>query len=406
MKTIKTIASILALACITFTSCEDEPTTDESKSDLKSIELTDGELIVSKQNSQFAWNMFDCVNAQEGNTIVSPLSASFAMCMTANGANGKTRDEIYRAFGFENCNNDDVNSYMQKLSNKLMYLDSKTTVAIANSLWYNKSYNIYDSYIATLKTNYNAEVKLLGTNAVDDINNWCSKNTKGYIKNLLNPGDISELTVSVLVNALYFHGEWKDKFDKAKTSKGFFFTADNDISEIDFMNGQKEIEQVKTETFTMASLDFGNSAFVARFILPNTDKSFSDCISEIKSIGWAEITKNHIKGECSLKIPKFTINNRLDMTPIYQQMSIESAFNYGADFSNMSSNYIAITNAFQSNYFEINEDGAKAASASNTTGDLMAMGDLTPVILNHPFIFALTERSTGAILFIGKIEKL
>ena len=133
---------MITLTCFTWTSCEDEPSANESNN-LKSIELTEAELEVSKQNSQFAWDMFSHTTAMDGNTIVSPLSASFAMCMTANGTNGETRDEIYRAFGFENCNNDDVNSYMQKLSNKLMYLDSKTTIAIANSLWYNKSYQFH-----------------------------------------------------------------------------------------------------------------------------------------------------------------------------------------------------------------------------------------------------------------------
>ena len=93
------------------------------------------------------------------------------------------------------------------------------------------------------------------------------------------------------------------------------------------------------------------------------------------------------------------------MKPIYQEMGIISAFNSSADFSNMSTYpFPLITSASQSNYFEIDEDGATAASASSTvTGDLMDLGWFT---LNRPFIFALTERSTGAILFIGKIEKL
>ncbi len=405
MKTIKYIAPILALACISFTSCEDEPDGGNT-SELKTIELTEGELVIAKQNNQFAWNMFSYANAVEGNTIVSPLSASYAVCMTADGANGETRDEIYRAFGFENCNSDDINGYMQKLSSQLMSLDSKTTLAIANSLWYNEKYDIYDSYISNLKTYYDAEVKLLGPNAVNDINNWCSKKTKGLIKKLLYQEDIPTDIAAILINALYFKGEWKEKFDKKDSFKGDFYTIDNTTSKVDFMSGKKSAGYTEAETFTMASLDFGNRSFSARFILPNEDKTLNDCIEEIKTTGWEQITKGHTYyAKYSLNIPKFTITNNIDMKPIYQEMGITSAFDSSADFSNMSPvKTLAITSASQSNYFEIDEDGATAASTSSTvTGDLLA---IAPFSLNRPFIFALTEQSTGAILFIGKIEKL
>lgn len=399
------ISITLILACITFTSCEDEPN-GGGTSELKSINLTEGELVVAKQNNQFAWDIFSHVNAEEGNTIVSPLSATFAMCMTANGANGATREEIYKAFGFENCNSDDVNSYMQKLSTQLMSLDPKTTVAIANSLWHNKSYNIFDSYISSLESNYDAEVKPLGTNAVDDINNWCSKKTNGYINNLLEPGDVSELTAFVLANALYFNGEWNEKFDKKDTFKGNFYSSDNNTSVVEFMSGDKNIGYKTANTFTMASLYFGNKSFIAQFILPNKGKSFKDCINEIKTSGWEEISYKNSITEVTVEIPKFTLKKRLEMTSLYQQMGITSAFDRNlADFSNMSTNLTSISNAYQSNYFKVDENGATATSASNVTGGYLANG-IPPFILNRPFIFALTERSTGAILFIGKIEKL
>lgn len=397
------VLMVIPFMCV---SCEDGPSTDKPTADLKSIELTDAELVVSKQNSQFAWDMFSHTTAMDGNTIVSPLSATYAMCMTANGTNGETRDEIYRAFGFENCNNDDVNSYMQKLSNKLMYLDSKTTIAIANSLWYNKSYNIYEDYISNLQTNYNADVLSFDVdNAINQINNWCSKNTKGYIKDLLNPGDVSDFTASVLVNALYFNGEWKDKFNKNDTFKGPFYSIDNNTSTVDFMSGEKNVGRITSESFTMVSIDFGNGAYSTQFILPNEGKTFNDCIAEIKAIGWEYFTKYITITDVTVKIPKFTLKKRVDMMPIYQQMGIELAFKQSADFSNMTSYNCYISSAYQSNYFEIDEEGAKATSASNTGDNMMANG-IPPFTLNRPFIFALTERSTGAILFIGKVEKL
>ena len=408
MKTRLFSVLLLSLACFTFTSCDDEPNNGTS-SEVKSINLTEGELIIAKQNNQFAWNMFSHIIDEKGNTIVSPLSASFAMCMAADGANGETRNEIYRALGFENSNSADVNGYMHKLSTQLMSLDPKTTVSIANSLWYNKSYNILDSYISSLNTSYNAEVfPLNSTNPVDKINNWCSKKTNGYIKNILSPSDITSHTTIVLINTLFFNSQWKDKFDKKDTFKDNFYSSDGNTSNIDFMSGIKMSLYTIAETFTMASLDFGNGSYAIKFILPNQDKTFNDCITEIKTTGWNKILHRNTTGKrMDLKIPKFTIENRFEMKSIYQKMGIELAFNYEyADFSNMcSTENTGITNAFQSNFFEIDEKGATASSASSIIyGD----GSLItpPFVLDRPFIFALTERSTGAILFIGKIEKL
>lgn len=399
---------MLTLACLAFTSCDDDAP-GGSQAELKTITLSRGEEEVSKQNNAFAWNMFGNIANESGNTTVSPLSASFAMCMTANGANGATRDEIFQAFGFENCDSADVSSFMQKLSNQLMPLDSKATVSIANSLWHNESYNILNGFIAGLQINYDAEVIPLNVaNAAEEINKWCSDKTNGYINDLMPAGSVSVNTAAVLVNTLCFKGEWADKFDKKDTYRGFFHSADNEMSTVDFMSGKKKVIYTEATNFTMVSLDFGNGAFSVRFILPNTGNTFNDCINEIKTTGWEEIISGGYITDTTVKIPKFTLQNRLDMKPIYKQMGIKLAFNHDlGDFSNMSPvNGLAITDAYQSNYFKIDEEGATATSASNVIiGDLIA-NLMSPFVLDRPFIFTLSERSSGAILFIGKIEKL
>lgn len=418
MKTRLFSVLLLSLACFTFTSCDDEPNNGTS-SEVKSINLTEGELIIAKQNNQFAWNMFSHIIDEKGNTIVSPLSATYAMCMTANGANGATRDEIYKALGFEGFNNEDVNNYLHKLTTQLTSLDSKTTLHIANSLWHNSSYQILNEYISSTKTYYDADVMPLDIyNAVNQVNDWCSTKTNGLINDLLKPNQVDEFTAAVLVNAMYFDSQWKTKFNKKDTYKSKFYCADNSTPTVEYMSGKQDFKYFQTLTFSMISLDFGNGAFALKLIRPNNNYTangdhytfdeyytFDDCINEIKTTGWNEILKNGYSEDGTINIPKFSFKNYLDMKPIYQEMGIISAFNSSADFSNMSTYpFLLITSASQSNYFEIDEDGATAASASSTvTGDLMDLGLFT---LNRPFIFALTERSTGAILFIGKIEKL
>ena len=135
-----------------------------------------------------------------------------------------------------------------------------------------------------------------------------------------------------MLNALYFKGEWADKFDKKDTERGFFYSIDNSLPTVYYMTGRKKIEYVTAETFTMAGLEFGNGAYAARFLLPNKDKTFDDCINEIKTIGWESIKNNYHSGKTTIKIPKCTMKNRLDMMPIYQQMGIDRAFSLYADF--------------------------------------------------------------------------
>ena len=402
MKMIKPIALTLALVSVAFTSCED---VDSPSNELRPIELSRGEADVAKQNCDFAWDMFSHVNKTSGNAIVSPLSATYALCMAAEGANGTTRDEIYQALGFENCNNEDVNNYLHKLTTQLTSLDSKTTLHIANSLWHNKEYLFLNEYITNLKTYYNADVKPLGTNAVKEINNWCSKKTNGYIKNILQPNDITSLTASVLVNALYFNSEWKDKFNKDNTFKALFYSY-NDNTQVEYMSGSKYSNYVIAETFTMASLKLGNCAYSVSFILPNTNNTFDECINEIKTKGWNEISNNYQSAKIHFNIPKFILEKNLDLKDVFNKMGIKQAFS-NADFSNMTEKYenLIIYQSVQSNCFKIDEDGATAASISSN----LMIGEGSPIppfILNRPFLFALTEQSTGTILFVGKIETL
>lgn len=129
-------------------------------------------------------------------------------------------------------------------------------------------------------------------------------------------------------------------------------------------------------------------------------------MNEIKTSGWEYIIYNFSQnGNATIKLPKFSLKMRLDMKPIYEKMGIKMAFDGNfADFSKMSPNSISMTGAFQSNYFEIDENGATAASATGTIGVMANM--LPSFTLDRPFMFALTEQSSGAILFIGKIENL
>ena len=280
------VLMVIPFMCV---SCEDGPSTDEPTADLKSIELTDAELVVSKQNSQFAWDMFSHTTAMDGNSIVSPLSASFAMCMTANGTNGETRDEIYKALGFDDFSDEDVNNYLHKLTTQLSSLDSKTTLHIANSLWHNSSYQIHNEYITSTKTYYDADVMPLDIyNAATQVNDWCSTKTNGLINDLLKSNQVDKFTASILVNAMYFDGQWKNRFNKKDTYKSKFYCADNSTPTVEYMSGKQNFKYFNTLTFSMASLDFGNGAFAIRFILPNKNYTsngnyytFGDCINEI-----------------------------------------------------------------------------------------------------------------------------
>lgn len=380
----------------------------------KYITLSRAEEELAALNTDFAFRYLQVSNealASNGNMLLSPQSASFALSMLGNGAAGKTLDEILDVLGFNKFTLDEMNGYNQKLMKELGGLDNTTTMNFANSLWMDDVFNVLGGYKQAMKDAYQAEVNVLDFNqstAKDKINQWCSDKTNGRIAHFLdewNP-DVK----AMLINALYFKGKWYSQFKKDKTEEGSFTTASGESENVDYMRQTINFQYIKNEKVSVVEFPYGNYAFRMYVVLPHEGVSLDEWIKDLSSAQW-ETMLNDMKAQwLDIWLPKFRIEWKDAITGILEKMGMQKAFDKEeADFSSLSDEHFFVYDILQATYLNVDEGGTEGAAVTGNTditADLEDDKDQEKKVVefraNHPFLFIIQEESTGSVLFLGK----
>lgn len=412
MKNAVRMLALLAATGVLASSCSDS---DDAPKDntRKEITLSRAEQELAVQSTDFAFRLLQTADAEweAEQVVLSPLSASFALSMVANGAAGNTQEEILNTLGFVGFSATEMNVYNQKLVKELVKMDRTATIGIANSMWMGKSFEPYDTYRETLEDYYDAEVKSVdfaSDKTLKQINKWCSDKTHGCIPEFLK--ELNASTRLMLINALYFKGEWADSFDKDLTKDGDFHAATG-RQKVSYMRRTADYRYTANDRFAVAEFPYGNEAFSFTVVLPNEGVGVSECLSALDADEWASVQSEMTKRELNVRLPKFELEGENDLIPLLKKLGIQDAFAGAADFSNLSKDPLFISMVKQATYFRVDEEGAEAAAVTNVGFDLLAPGPgYEPTVINfhvdRPFLFFLTEKSTGTILFMGKIEKI
>lgn len=382
--------------------------------------MTKTETELASQGTDFAFRFFRAVDKslQENEGLsqeerdeplfVSPLSASFALSMLANGADGETLQELTDVLGFSGYSLEEVNAYYKKLAKELPKQDKESRLALANSLWLDTQFDALATYKGVLTENYDAEVRQVDmATAVDDINNWCSQKTNGLIPKILK-GNEAGLSM-LLLNALYFKGEWDEPFDEEDTQEDVFTNADGTESRTAFMNKEDWLRYAQNDLFGMVSLPYGNGAFSLQVLLPHEGVALADCMEALNGNAWTDLLNEMNFTEVNLKLPKLKTDRILDdLRPALEAMGVKKAFAEEAEFSKLSGQSLFISLVRQAVSFNMDEKGTEAAAVT-AVGGVTAAPPPSPVIDFHvqrPFLLVLTEKSTGCVLFIGKVVKM
>ena len=361
--------------------------------------------------NHFSMNFFATAYEElssDENIVLSPLSLNMALAMVWNGANGETRQGIQQAMGMQNYSQAEVNSYFLNLRNDLITADPNVKLTLANSIWYDNGFPVKNDFIAANKDYYDAEVNEIdfrAPEAPDQINQWCSDNTNGLIKEMITeiPSDV----MMYLINALYFKGLWTDScgFDSEYTHPTYFYKENGEKILIDMMSqSRKDIEYYSDNRLEMVSLPYGNGAYSMIFALPKGN--FGDMPVQLKENGYWQKCLSNLKPQIAfLSIPKFKVEYEPepDLNKILIKLGMEKAFTAFADFSGISDAGLFISQVRQKTYIEVDEKGTEAA-AITMIGMPNGEGPTYPSFYaNRPFLFVIQENTTGTALFMGKI---
>lgn len=387
--------------------------------------MSDAQREMIDRNNAFALKLFKEVSGMDSK-VISPISVTYLMGMLANGADGDTRCEIVSTIGWggtvqETAYNkngdpvqsehsisiDDINELCKGIITMSGKLDPATTINIANYVAVNKKYKLNAGFKKSVTDNYMAEVENLDFTSgktADHINSWCSKHTDKMIPKIIDNVDAD--AVSYIMNAIYFNGSWTNKFDKDMTRIENFRGYTRDMKKVNMMHQSEKFDYLDNDVYSAVRLPYGNGSFSMTVFLPNEGKAIDDMM---KSLDAEKLTRlGNYMAECvvDLKLPRFTTTLELPLNDIISKLGAPSMFTGNADFSNFADGKIMVSKMLQKAKIEVNEKGTKAAAV---TAAIMTMSAYNPeeprhvqFYANRPFVYMITERNTGAILFIGQ----
>ncbi len=357
----------------------------------------------NKAYNNFALELFKRSLSEEGkNTLISPLSAIYALGLTANGADGNTLHEMEEVFGISI---DELNEYLYSYAKKKAE-EEAGSLSIANSIWFADRFSPKSDFLQINADYYNAAAyksNFSDPKTVDEINAWVSEKTNGMIKEVIE--EISENHVMYLINALAFEDEWRFPYNSEYNVKeGEFTTESGEKVNAEFMYSDNEsyIYDENAEGFIKRYK--GKYAFAA--LLPREGMSIEDYVASLTGEKITEMLcrKESYSFDLHTALPKFETEHSVSMKEIFEDMGMIDAFApYTADFSKMGeADGLHIENIFQKTFISVCEKGTKAGAVTVVTmADEGCPMEIKQVYLNRPFVYMLIDTTTNTPFFIG-----
>ena len=344
--------------------------------------------------------------------MVSPLSASLALSMTYNGANGQTEIEFEDVLGYEGFTTEEINTVNRNIIDGLTSGNDNTTFDIANSIWYRDGFTVKQDFVDDNQTYYRAEVQSLDfndPNSVNIINNWVSDNTQEKIPTIIN--NIPAEAVMYLINALYFKSTWQYEFDPdANVMRDFYDENGTSLGEKEMMKQQADLKYYTHEdVFTSVKLPYKSGKFEMILFKPQTDKTTDDIITAMSGTAWQAWRANYAEEKVVVTMPKFKFDYKKQLKDDLITMGMPSAFEESsADFTDINSNErLFISKVLQKTFIDVNEEGSEAAAVTAVTVVLESTDNnqelATHFTLDQPFVFMITDKTTNSICFVGKV---
>ncbi len=343
-----------------------------------------------------------CKEVSNENICLSPLSAQFAMAMVANGAEGKTREEICDVMQFGDSANERCREFLDHIATK-RYWDKHSEIKIANSIWVKENFDVKQEFTETNKKYFDALVETAEFNrfAVERINNWCKENTNGKIPAILNR--FNESDRMLLINALYFKAAWNKPFSVEHTTNKKFTTEKGEDIKVPTMSARSSELFYKDDVVTIVAKRL-QPEYSMLFVLPNEDVECHEAAEHLAK-DFDTILKNMEVRDISLSLPKFTTDFGMSLKPILANLGIKRAFGNKAQFGGISDEALFISDIIQKAYINVNEKGTEAAAVTVIfSGALSSRPPKIEIVdFDRPFIYAIIKDNSNEVLFTGKV---
>ncbi len=406
---------ILGLASCGQPASASEVKSDKPRVTSPNVSIADETTLVSG-NSEFAWDLYQVVRAEDGNLFYSPYSISLALAMTYAGAKGETAKQMADTLHYDLSQaalHPAFNSLALELASRGQGAQGKDEkgfrLNIVNAIWGQKDYKFISSFLDLLAENYDAGLRVL--DFIKDpnasritINDWVSEQTEGRIKDLIPEGAITPLTRLVLTNAVYFNAAWREKFEESATQNGQFHLVNGTEVTVPMMRKTDSFGYVKSGNAVGVELPYDGNE-LSMVILTNTTGTFADFEKGLTFSRVDELINSIQYSEVRLTMPKFEFESKFGLKQTLQGMGMVLPFQDSADFTGISTQSdLHIDDVIHKAFVSVDEAGTEAAAATAVIVGTTSMPvEQAVVTLDQPFVFLIRDIQTGAIIFIGRV---
>lgn len=416
----RNILSVVVVALLLAACGSGEPDGSNSKvrllkADTPRVESPDvGKAQVAKLvggNNDFAFDLYHSEGGED-DLIFSPYSISLALSMAYAGARNETEAQMADTLHFlpQNTQHPAFNAIDQRMS-ALGEEGGKSAAVpfrlnVANAAWGQQGYRFEDAYLRTLAADYGAGLRAIDFGkpeaASEEINAWISSRTEDRIKDLVSPDVIDPTTRLVLANAVYFKASWSSRFDESHTKDGPFTPLDGGETTIPMMHQTTYLDYADGDGYQAVRLPYKGEAADMLVILP--DEGRFETVEERLNSGFlGEVDRSLDTKYVSLTMPRFDFETDLDLKERLKAMGMTRPFD-AADFSGITgAKDLYISDALHRANITVDEKGTEAAAATVLVMAESSTPQVTEMTMDRPFIFAIVERDTGTILFLGRM---
>lgn len=338
------------------------------------------------------------------NVFISPLSIFMALAMTESGAGGATKDAMRQALAIPPGLSDDQLRASSSALLKVLQAERGAELSIANGLWSDSSMPMSSDFVKRCKTSYQADVTSLDFQkpaaAANEIEKWVEDKTHGKISGLISPDALLK-TRALLTNAVYFHGKWASQFPKKETVPQSFHLATGGVKKVQMMH-QSSLSGAyrQGDGFEAAALDYRESHMRLYAILPSQGSSPEQALAKISM---DKLKASAVHTELDLRMPRFTLDYKEELTDTLSGMGMGAAFQDGADFTPMGSPGFFIGGVVHKTRLEVDEEGTVAAAATAVKMLPSSVPRMKTLVFDRPFALLLCDTQANAVLFAGVV---
>ncbi|MFW9928340.1 MAG: serpin family protein [Candidatus Thorarchaeota archaeon] len=369
--------------------------------------------IMSLINSynHFGLNVFKTLLLEGKNVFTSPIGLALTSTLLVNGTAGETKNAILKTLMIEDIESAILNELNYEIIKALNYSSLDFRLDIGISAWFNYSVNIKEDFKQIAKEFYLSEIYSLDFNnnsSISTINNWVQNKTHGKISEIITTEEISNLSnpmTFLVFNVIYFKGLWIKQFDEMNTKPEQFFLQNGERKTVQMMSQNNEFLYLKTNDVEIVQLFYGKGFIgkVSAYIfLPAESSSLTSLIQSLDNQKIMNQIESLTIHSGSLKIPRFSIESKINLTNVLTSLGLGIIFNSNADFSQMVEENSIIDDVSQKTVVVFNEKGTEIATVTEFKG-IMGMPPLFSMTVNRPFLVIIMDNNIQAILYIGGV---